>query len=93
MVDWNKYGFLLLAFVASLPLIFDFTFPAWGAGLYHNLFSIAYISGVVLVVLSLAEKVSSANRTGTIYLVAVSPLILQVLVFILACWRLHYLSI
>jgi signal transduction histidine kinase len=92
-VNWNKYGFLLLTSVAMLTLLFDFTFSTWGAGLFHNLFSIAYISGIVLVALSLAEKISSANRTGIIYLIAVSPLILQVLVVILARWRLFTLPV
>lgn len=89
----NSYKSVIIIFLSlsALPFIFNFKYPAVLLGGFNTAFSLAYISGIILVGLSLAEKVKSRNKTGIIYLIAISPLMLQVLVVILARW--HLLSI
>ena len=87
-VNWSKKFFLCLIFFAVLPLILNFQLPPWALSAFNTLFTLAYISGIILVGLSLAEKIYSKNRTGLIYLLAIVPLMIQVMVVLLSRWHL-----
>lgn len=92
-VNSNKWGFIILSLISALPFIFNFKFPQLVSVFFNTAFSIAYFSGIILVGLSLAEKIYSRNKTGLIYLIAIFPLILQVLVVMLSRWHLIALPI
>ena len=93
LVNGNKLIFLLLLCLSTLPFIFNFKFSGILLSGFNTAFSIAYVSGIILVGLSLAEKIYQKNKTGIIYLIAIFPLMLQVLVVILARWKLLSLAI
>lgn len=90
-VNWNKWFFTALLILSVLPLAFRFNFSEPVSNVFYILFSIAYSMGVLLVGLSLAEKIVQKNRTAMIYLLAIFPLMLQIAVVMLSRW--HILSV
>lgn len=87
-VNWNKWGFVLLSIISAFYYIFNISSSEFVLDFFNIAYSVAYFSGIILVGISLAEKIHARNKIGLIYLLAIFPLMLQVLVVMLSRWKL-----
>ncbi|HEY0667961.1 MAG TPA: 7TM diverse intracellular signaling domain-containing protein [Sphingobacteriaceae bacterium] len=86
-VNITKYTFLILVILSVIPFAFNFNYSGQLAAIFYLVCSMAYLIGILLVALSLIEAIKQKNKTGVIYLVAVLPIMVQVLIVMLARWH------
>ncbi|RFS20174.1 hypothetical protein DVR12_20890 [Chitinophaga silvatica] len=91
---WVNYCILLFLTLAAgfiVMLINRYEFSPAVFMCFRICFYIAYCTGVLLVFLSLAEKIKEGNKVAKIYLLAIAALLMQIVIVMMIRW--HWLPI
>jgi len=92
-VNSNKWLFLTLSILYIAAIYFKINLSLYLFKVFQFSFYLAYVFAVILVFLSLLEKIRHKNRIALIYLFAVLTLLAQVAIVMMARWHLIHTAI
>lgn len=93
LVNINKWLFLTLAFLLIISVYFQFQLSSSAFKFFQIWFYFVYMMGLVLVFLSLIEKIVQKNKMALIYLLAILSLMVQIGIIILLRWHILFVAI
>lgn len=92
-VNLNKWLFLTLSILYIVAIYFKINLAPYLFKVFQFSFYLAYVFAVILVFLSLLEKIRHKNRIALIYLFAILTLLAQVAIVMMARWHLIHTAI
>lgn len=92
-VNRCKWFFLTLSLLFLIEVCFKVTVPLIAFKIFQLAFYLAYTTGLLLVFLSLVEKIIQKNKVALIYLLAILTLLVQISIVMLARWNILHVAI
>lgn len=92
-VNVNKWLFLVLSFLLIIGVYFELKLPSSTFKVFQAGFYLAYVMGILLVFLSLLEKILQKNKVALIYLFAILTLLIQIAIVMLVRWHVLHAAI
>lgn len=88
LINFNKILLITLSLLVVFSLYYKIQLKDYQFRIFQISFYLAYIGGLILVLLALFEKILQRNKSALIYLIAILPLIGQIIYIILIRWNL-----
>lgn len=88
LINYNKILLITLSLLVVFSLYYKIQLKDYQFRIFQISFYLAYIGGLILVLLALFEKILQRNKSALIYLIAILPLIGQIIYIILIRWNL-----
>lgn len=92
-VNVNKWLFIVLSFLLIVSVYFKLNLSVSTFKIFQGGFYLAYVMGLLLVFLSLVEKIIQKNKVALIYLVAILTLLIQIAIVMLVRWHVLHAAI
>ncbi|RAJ87412.1 signal transduction histidine kinase [Chitinophaga dinghuensis] len=93
LIRLNKALFMFLIVGFLIMIWRAWVLPVPAMMFFRICFYVAYVTGILLVFLSLAEKIRQGNRVALIYLAAVMMILVQVVIVMMIRWHLLDMTI
>lgn len=88
LINFNKILLITLSLLVVFSLYYKIQLKDYQFRIFQISFYLAYIGGLILVLLALFEKILQRNKSALIYMIAILPLIGQIIYIILIRWNL-----
>lgn len=88
LINFNKILLITLSLLVVFSVYYKIQLKDYQFRIFQISFYLAYIGGLILVLLALFEKILQRNKSALIYLIAILPLIGQIIYIILIRWNL-----
>lgn len=88
LINYNKILLITLSLLVVFSVYYKIQLKDYQFRIFQISFYLAYIGGLILVLLALFEKILQRNKSALIYLIAILPLIGQIIYIILIRWNL-----